>query len=118
MPRRRNAALWIAGDSVCSSGHPRTPRKLPPDLNSALQPLVIGFVLKELVVAGTEGVVPLAVREDVIGPVPVRRIQRGLKRRETRRADRSRRKPRVPARVVGGVDFQIRPGQRLLVLAQ
>ena len=80
--------------------------------------VVAGDVGFEFGFGGGEGVLAAGARLDhVVEVVDLRRVGGGLDRGEAGVADRARRQARVEAGVVGGVDRELRFGQRLVVVA-
>src|SRR3954468_14796373 len=109
MSSASNAALWITGDRLCATGHPRTAatRVVPPILCSPTEALL--NVAKVLLVGDGEPVAADTVgrARHVIEVVGVRWVERRLERLRSRRRDRGERQARVDPRVVRRVGLQV-----------
>src|SRR6185369_899344 len=114
MPNAANAALWMAGERLCDTGHPMMPtvRVEPatraPGTGSSK---AFGLVGQELVVAHAEPVGAVATAQDVVEVRHVRRVQSRPQRRDSGTRDRCRRQSRVQARVVRTVDLEVGDGE-------
>src|SRR3954462_473071 len=102
MPSASNAALWMTGDRLCTTGQPgaATPRGPPPIRGSATEALL--HVLQMLLVRDGEAVTTRTVGRtcDVIEVFRVRGGQRRLQRFLPRARDGRGRQPRVDPCVV------------------
>src|SRR4051812_14978721 len=103
MPSASNAALCICGERECSTGHPSTPaRRVVPRSRSPTG------MREELVVVVREEMPAAVALGDVIEVVHLRRVGGGLKRLQTRVADRAGRQAVAYAGVVRGVGRELR----------
>src|ERR1700733_12664066 len=109
-----SAAFWIAGERLCATGQPTTPRRVTSPRSrplraarerltvaSAARLLVLRRIGKELFVVRFERTRAVAAHPGhEVEEVCLRGMRRGLDRSEARIVDRSRRKALVVARVV------------------
>src|SRR5207342_2635837 len=110
-PSATKAALWIAGDRLCSTGHPSTPTER---VEPRTRPVRSGTSLTAadtvgLVLGGglPERVVPVLAAQHIEEVGRVRRLQGRLEGGSAGTRDRRRRQSRVDPRVVRAVVLQV-----------